>query len=444
MFSVVAAISAFGTYRISIKGSRHLLETRALDMAVNIGFTIENIGVDNSIFHKLAMQDKWEELAFIALFDRDGRIIMHSNSFLVGAVKGDRYVQEVVRNEQVTFHDSVLGTGEDVFVLDFPLKLHLKRRSEQRTAHRDSMIPPFVEMARKNAITQAPEARTYCLRVALHTYPARFIVRQANFQLVMIGVSLLALWILALFVISTWRRNINLEQRLAEQERMAVLGRMAAVLAHEIRNPLSSIKGFAQIHCEDDSDPDLAEDMEIIVEETERLEHLTENLLTYAKPVTVRRVEFDLDEFCNWLEHYWKYDDNSVSISVSCSGGRVFHDRDKLTLIIRNLVQNAVDATQKAGGGEIKVLLEKSDNALRIDVIDRGTGISPEDREKLFEPFFTTRTKGTGLGLAIVKRLVDLMNGSIEVSDNPDGAGTVFSVILPDNDTDTDNDGNRQ
>jgi two-component system sensor histidine kinase HydH len=431
LFSVIATISTFGTYRISIKGSRHLLETRALDMAVNIGFTIESVGVDNGLFHKLAMQDKWEELAFISLFDREGRIIMHSNPLLVGDVKGDSYVKDVIEGEKVVFHDFVLGTGEDVFVLDFPLKLRLRNESgDSEKEH--SPAGRVLEIFQKASITQAPEPHTYCLRVALHTYPARFIVRQANFQLTLIAVSLVALWVLAFFVINTWRRNMKLEERLAEQERMAVLGRMSAVLAHEIRNPLASIKGFAQIYSEDNNDPELVSDMKIIEAETERLEHLTTNLLIYAKPVRLERREFDLQDYCGELKRYLKSDHENVRLEISCGEGQVFQDRDRLTQVIRNLVQNGINASAEAGGDRVRLEIEKRDGQFHVIVKDSGPGVPDDIRDKLFEPFFTTRTRGTGLGLAIVKRIVTLMDGKTEVMDNPDGRGAMFHVSMPD------------
>ena len=430
LFSIVATISAFGTYRISIKGSRHLLETRALDMAVNIGFTIENVGVDNTLFHKLAMKDKWEELAFIALFDKEGRIIMHSNSFLVGAVKADKDVKTVIKKEKVLFHDSVLGTGEDVFILDFPMKLRLKKESEHKEKDL-STTERLIAILQKDSITQAPEATTYCLRVALHTYPAQFIVRQANFQFTLIVVSLITLWVLAFFVINTWRRNMRLEEQLAEQERMAVLGRMSAVLAHEIRNPLASIKGFAQIYSEEGGDTELESDMKIIVDETERLEHLTTNLLIYAKPVQVVKNEFELSDYCRDLERYLKTDSEGVSMEINCQAGVVMQDRDKLTHVIRNLVQNAVHATTEAGGEKVVLEIGRADGIVEIAVKDNGPGVPDDVRDKLFEPFFTTRTRGTGLGLAIVKRIVTLMEGEIEILDNPEG-GAIFHVSIPD------------
>lgn len=434
LFSVVASISAFGTHRISIKGSRHLLETRAMDMAVTIGFTIENVGIFNGMFHELAMKDKWEDLAFIALFDNEGRVLMHSNSFLIGEVKGDSYVAKVLKNENVVFHDFILGTGETVFVLDFPLKLHLHKESgkEEATVSESRQLADLIE---RGSITQAPESMTYCLRVALHTYPARSIVRQANFQLAIIAVSLLILWVLAMFVINTWRRNIRLETKLAEQERMAVLGRMAAVLAHEIRNPLASIRGFAQINLECNSDNEMGSDMQIIVNETERLEHLTSNLLTYAKPVKVVRSQFELKDYCFDIEKYWSQNklpvEVDVKVEVLCTEGIVYQDREKITQIVLNLVKNGIEASIKNEGKRVEVKIVKEDERLVIEVRDSGKGVPNKLKDKLFEPFFTTRTRGTGLGLAIVKRLTLLMDGKITVH-NSSNQGAIFKIVLPD------------
>ncbi len=423
LFSIVAIISGVGTYRISIEGSTHLLETRAIDIAVNIGFTLERLGIRNDLFPELVTKDTYENLAFLALYDEDGTILLHSNPSLVGRKETDPDVAKVLRLKKPDFHFSTLATGEKVFILDFPLHLHLSDKSVLQFH--------FQGEDSEREIKRVQSAKNFCLRVALHTYPAEKIVRRANFQLILICASLLILWGLAFFFVQAWRRNARLEAKLREQERMAMLGRMAAVLAHEIRNPLSSIKGFAQIHAETADSEDLKEDLNIIIEETKRLERLTTNLLVYARPAVLNEVEFRVKDFCQDVQRLLLSEEGRCDkVVLDCSERIVCLDRGKLMQIVLNLVQNAIDAIKDKEQGRVWLTMKVAGGKMKLVVEDNGPGLPEGLQAKMFEPFFTTKTKGTGLGLAIVKRLVDAMNGRILVRKRS-GGGTVMEVVFP-------------
>ena len=425
LFSVVALISAVGTYRISIEGSRHLLETRATDVAVNIGFSLERVGLDPDLFPQLVQSDKWEYLAFLALIDMDGTILLHSNSKLIGRTIQDPEIYQVIKRERIVTRFKKLATGEEVFILDFPLKMHLAEKT---------VAPP--EGGAKGLLQPLPCIKTLVLRVALHPYPARSIERRARFQLAMIGASLVLLWVLAAFFVKFWRDSYRLQERLAEQERMAALGQMAAVLAHEIRNPLSSIKGFAQLYMEESSDEEMRQDMALIVEQTERLERLTSNLLIYARPTMLHTEEFDLSELCLEMERMMPiYDRNRIRVSLKCDHAHVRQDREKILQILLNLVQNSLEALSRElekgrQTGHIAVKAKAGQESFTLVVEDDGPGISEEIRSRLFEPFVTSKTKGTGLGLAIVRRLCLAMHGEIRAEERA-GGGTRMVVELP-------------
>ncbi len=424
LFSVVALISAVGTYRISIEGSRHLLETRATDVAVNIGFSLERVGLDPDLFPQLVQSDKWEYLAFLALIDMDGTILLHSNQKLIGRTIRDPEILDVIRNERIVTRFKKLATGEEVFVLDFPLKMHLAEKSYAQDEGGKGLLKPLACI------------KTLVLRVALHPYPARSIERRARFQLAMIGVSLVLLWVLAAFFIKFWRGSYRLQERLAEQERMAALGQMAAVLAHEIRNPLSSIKGFAQLYMEETGDPEMRQDMALIVEQTERLERLTSNLLIYARPTLLHVEEFDLADLCMDFKRMVPiYNRDKIELSLECDSATVSQDREKLLQILLNLFQNAVEALERAEGpgegrGRVSIKAHLDQDTLVLEVEDNGPGIPADIRQRLFEPFVTSKTKGTGLGLAIVKRLCLAMGGEIRAEDRQEG-GTRIVVEVP-------------
>jgi two-component system sensor histidine kinase HydH len=426
LFSVLALISAVGIYRISIEGSKNLLENRAVDIAVSVGFTLERIGLRNELFPELVATDRWDDLAFLVLYDQDGTVLLHSNPLMVGRSRIDSNVERVILEKQPKIHFSTLATGEDVFILDFPLHLHLSEQGDSGSENNIDLEQPRA----MEKIEPIDNARAYCLRVSLHPYPARTILRKANFQLVLIGLSLTTLWVLTFFFLWAWRRNYRLEARLRKQERMAALGEMAAVLAHEIRNPLSSIKGFAQFYLEGTTDPDERSDFSVIVQESMRLERLTADLLTYARPAKLNEEKFDTERFCQEIKRSIAPLRGSVNFHMSCEKLELRLDREKLMQVVFNLVQNAIDAVSEIKGGEVWFSMKSSGPVLMLTVEDNGSGLSLDVKNRLFEPFVTTKAKGTGLGLAIVDRLLEAMGGEISFSDR-EGSGVIVKITLP-------------
>jgi len=420
LFSVVAIISGVGMYKISVEGSKNLLETRAVDIAVNLNFTLERLGLNKDLFPGLMRSSRWDDLAFLALYDESGRVLLHSNPHLVGRDLKDPFAGAVIRQEKVDIRLSRLATGEEVFILDFPLQIHNEKVEDDSL---DKVGPDDATEREENDVT------TYCLRIALHTYPARSIVRRAHFQLLTIAVSLCVLWLLTFFFLWQWRKNERLKKRLQEQEHMARLGEMAAVLAHEIRNPLSSIKGFAQYHLEGQKDPDLYEDLSLIVKESVRLEHLTESLLAYARPLELHPTSVNLSELCQDIKRAVGPVAEGVTLEFDCCNRTIFIDREKLMQIILNLIQNGIEAVDPQDG-VVKVSCLIRDEVLVIIIEDNGPGVSEKINGRIFEPFITTKTKGTGLGLAIVRRLVDAMGGKIGFSRRKEG-GTRVLVTFP-------------
>jgi two-component system sensor histidine kinase HydH len=426
LFSILTLISAMGIYRISIEGSKNLLENRAVDIAVSLGFTLERIGLKNELFPELVATDKLNDLAFLVLYDSDGTVLLHSNPLMVGRNKIDSHVEKVILKERPEIHFSTLATGEEVFVLDFPLHLRLPEQVNRR--NEDNI--DFDRSSTSEQIESLDNVKTYCLRVSLHPYPAQTILRKANFQLVLIGFSLIALLVLTFFFLWTWRKNYLLQVRLREQRRMAALGEMAAVLAHEIRNPLSSIKGFAQFYLERITDPEERADFSVIVEESRRLEGLTADLLAYARPAKLNEERFDTERFCQEIKRSIIPLQGNVKFHMSCEKLELLLDREKLMQVIFNLIQNAIDAVSKEEQGEVWFSMKSNGQVLVIKIEDNGPGLPLEVKKRLFEPFVTTKTRGTGLGLAIVKRLLEILKGEISFRDRKEG-GVTAQIELP-------------
>ena len=235
--------------------------------------------------------------------------------------------------------------------------------------------------------------------------------------------------------------NIYSFEQLKEQTRLAALGTMSAGLAHEIRNPLAGIKGAAQ-YLQGDADPaEVPAFLKVIVDETDRLNTVVSQFLAYARPFQIHGepalanhlVQTVLD-----LARAEGIPDDVELVSELAPGiPRIYLDPDKLRQVLINLVKNALQAVD--GEGQIKVRTglgtltappHRGNPAFVVSVSDTGVGIAPENLEKLFIPFFTTKPDGTGLGLAISRRIVEAHGGEIAVQSNQ-GQGTKFTIRLP-------------
>lgn len=225
----------------------------------------------------------------------------------------------------------------------------------------------------------------------------------------------------------------SLEKKIERSGRLASLGRMASGIAHEIRNPLSSIKGFAQ-YFRNKFEPD-SEDSNyalMMAKEVDRLNRVIQELLNFARP---QEANLLLVEIQPLLQHTLKLiqsdvEEKKIHIKSNLnerSPLRVLADSDMLTQVFLNLFINSVEAMDE--GGELVITAAEGHHRVEIEVRDNGKGISRADLPKIFDPFYTTKKGGTGLGLAIVYRLVEQMQGEIEVESLPN-QGTRFRLRL--------------
>jgi signal transduction histidine kinase len=224
--------------------------------------------------------------------------------------------------------------------------------------------------------------------------------------------------------------NLRLERELAERERLAALGRMAATVAHEIKNPLSAIKSIAQVMREDESlRNEYERDLGLIVGETDRLSQSVTQLLSFARKESPAGQPLSVDELVRSVVDLFRANareqgivlDLEVKVEAELAGKSVSALRDALS----NLLLNALQATPS--GGRVELMAAQSDGELVISVQDSGAGVPADLRERIWEPFFTTRQRGTGLGLAIVRKRVQEVGGSATlVSGN--GGGALFQL----------------
>lgn len=226
----------------------------------------------------------------------------------------------------------------------------------------------------------------------------------------------------------------DLEQKVMMNEKFAALGRLSAGVAHEIRNPLNSIKGFIQYFQKKlDLDEEDYKYTDLMLTEVDRLNRVISKLLAYSKPREPRMSIRSLDEIIDHCLRVLEREFAGASIRLerkSCgeSVPLVLMDADQMTQVFLNILLNAIEATP--AGGAISVTSETTtDGKVTLAIQDSGEGIPREHLDKIFDPFFSTKKKGTGLGLAIVKSIIEAHDGEIDVESEV-GKGTKFIVSL--------------
>ncbi len=232
------------------------------------------------------------------------------------------------------------------------------------------------------------------------------------------------------------------ERRAMQQEKLSVLGLMSGSLAHELRNPLSSIKTISTLVLEDlDESSSHRKDMELIVSEIDRLTETANGLLQYSRPAdttgSAACVELVIERLLKILRYLAQQHDVKIVTDFRAVDAVTGGNDATLSEIFFNLVRNAIEAaTQATESGHITITTASSGGTITVTVSDNGPGIPPELRDHLFEPFVTGKDDGTGLGLYLVAERVQDLGGSISCDSEP-GQGTVFQVQLPAHQQDT-------
>jgi len=236
-----------------------------------------------------------------------------------------------------------------------------------------------------------------------------------------------------------WRlveENVRLERKLAEGERLAALGQMAATVAHEVKNPLSAIKSIAQVMSEDEAlKTQHARDLSLIVSETDRLNNTVTQLLSFARTETPASAPSTAAEIVGTVAGLFRAEAEEKGVTLRSSarcdatldGVQTSAVRDALS----NLLLNGLQATPRGGRVKIECVIDR--DSVVFTVSDSGPGIPESMREKVWQPFFTTRQRGTGLGLAIVRKRMQEAGGSAVLAPSTNGEGACFElrVSLP-------------
>jgi len=391
--SVLLAWFAVVQYRQAIPVAEENLRGLSLSLSAAVEALVAK---DSSL---LSLKDfRTTDLAYFALLDHSGKILYHSNNNLIGTDVSDQRFAPVFTLAETSAVRTKLGTGEEIYESNVPV-------------HSNGQV--------------------LALRLALHTYRSDAVIRRARAEVLVVFSLLATAWVMGVLLYRFSQRAEAHREEMSRRERFAQLGEMGAAIAHEIRNPLSGIKGYAQLLLEDPRSSGEGSPAALIVAESLRLERLVSDLLSYvrtrslpAEPVRIAEVlRCSLNMIASDAEK------ESVAITVNLKDDLlVAGERDELEQVFLNLLRNAFQSMPE--GGRLQVSMRAEKRAVAVEICDTGHGIPVGDWSRIFTPFMTTRARGTGLGLAISKKIIDEWGGSIRVADSSP-RGTTIEVTLP-------------
>lgn len=225
------------------------------------------------------------------------------------------------------------------------------------------------------------------------------------------------------------RKEVELSKRLAS------VGSLAAGVAHEIRNPLSSVKGFATYFMEKYKDiPEDEKLARIMIQETERLNRVVGQLLEFAKPVSIEKKVVNIKGFTEdslkLVEMQALENNIGISFNVKSEIQDIMIDTDRMSQVYLNIFINSIESMEENGQLIVDLVEESKGRGVLITIEDNGCGIKAKDLSHIFDPYYTTKSSGTGIGLAIVHNIIESHDGEILV-DSKENEGTIVSIFLP-------------
>lgn len=366
-------------------------------LALTIASAMEGVASRDPSLKSLA-SFQTQEVAYAMLISRTGTILLHSNPDLTGTTVDDIRYQHVLTTGTLGEERVQLGTGEQVY--EFQAPFHLP-------------------------------AETCVLRLALHTWRYEAVMRRARFGLTLIFSLLTLGWGLGITVFWLLRRQEAQDKLLSRQQELVRLGELGAVMAHEIRNPLAGIKGYAQLT---ETAVDLGQAHSYagkIVTQSLRMESLVDDLLSFAREDKGERYPADLAALVLDSVMLTRIEADMIKVTVIHAPHEAMNvvvASDRIFQMLLNLQKNALQAMPD--GGELRVTLEGRASTASLRISDTGIGIPEENLPHIFDPFWTSKARGTGLGLALCRKVAQEHGGTLTV-ESAVGKGTTFTVTLP-------------
>jgi signal transduction histidine kinase len=370
------------------------LESAAAGIARAAGQALRAQGTGGVEFRGL-FADRF--VAYALLADGDGTLLFHTNP----ALRGTRFDDEealrlLAGGSSSAGRRAALGTGRPVWLHD--------------------------------RVLRGAGGRPVLLRVALQTADADRMLARIGRLWWSVGAVLALLWSGGLLLVLLAWRTDRLRREFERREALSLIGQMTATLAHEIRNAIGSVKGYAQLAIEKTAPADpRAGALGIVLQGVGRIESLVGDLLRYSRDERYEVVDVDPAPL---LLAAARPEGWAGRVETDFEPGLcVRADREKLAAALANGVANALQSM--GAGGVLRLGLHRRGTAVALTVEDTGGGIRADALPKLFTPFYTTKTTGTGLGLAYAKKVVEGMGGTIQMGNREDGRGAVLTVLLP-------------
>jgi len=282
----------------------------------------------------------------------------------------------------------------------------------------------FLETIQQGTVHQLPAKRLNRGHGEEYFNLAFFPIRNGNDKL--LGITML---------IENVTEKEKLRTRLAEYEKLSALSQLALGAAHEINNPLLGISSFLEILLEDTDDPQKKQQIEVVLDNVYRISQTIRGLLNFARPAPPQFTKVNLNQLIedslSFLSHQPLFKKIKIEKRLNPQLPVITADLNQLRQVLTNIFINAAQAMPEGGRLTVITSKVKFEDRVQVDISDTGIGISPEDQQKIFDPFFSTKkTQGTGLGLSISLSYIKAHGGEIQVQSQP-GTGTTFSVILP-------------
>jgi len=377
------------------------------------------------------------DVVHLIVTDADGTILAHSDEEAIGKKHGtDLDLQRIFRSEKLQWRQIPGPDGSSTFEV---FRRFSPTRISFRGPHGGRMPRPWPrEMREEIPAPEQPEI----IFVGLDMGPIEAVRKQDTANTILLAAILLLIGfagVVSLFLAQAYRSTrtslTSLERELETSRRLASLGRLAAGVAHEIRNPLSSIKGFATYFKERYRDnPDDRKTSEMMIQEVDRLNRVITQLLEFARPPVIQKKRTSLQSL---LQHSLKMIERQASAKqiqvlshLPPEIKEIDLDPDGVNQVLLNLYLNAIEAMDQGGTLSVSLSLDQGSRRVKISVSDTGAGIGKEDLDHVFDPYFTTKQSGTGLGLAIVHKIIEAHRGEVRVESEV-GRGTVVTVLLP-------------
>ena len=396
---------------------------RALESGTRVGMGMR--------MHHAQLQALLEEMAWqpgvlwFAVTDENGKIIAHSDPQQVG---GTLYSADAMRGLNIGGEERWRRLEKPEPALEIyrqfrPLNgggaHHMRMMMRRESADLRAQVPQVIFIAFDARELDADNARG---------------LRNMIVMLCAAGVVMVAT-VLAQFWFRRYQRSRKqLQEAMARKEKLVAIGHLAAGVAHEIRNPLSSIKGLAKYFAErTPPDGEAHQLAQVMAKEADRLNRVVSELLELVRPAHLKYQSVDLNEVITHSLQLIGQDAQSRAIELNFNAQpslrRIEADPDRLKQVLLNLYLNAMQAI--GHHGTIRVEVGECDGQrVKIVVTDSGKGMTAEQRQAIFTPYFTTKADGTGLGLAVVQNIVEQHGGTIHADSTP-GKGAVFTLYLP-------------